>query len=497
MTLRHYFLMAALLLCGLSSTHAINRTELIKYAQTLKGKKGAELKKAMNPLLAPKTVLPYGSKDKGTWWGFWYTDRNPETNECYNRYSSNKFYFNGHTGMAISGMNIEHSFPKSWWGGSENNAYQDLYNLYPSDSKANSSKSNYAMGVVTNITSEDKGYDKVGSGTIDGQTGVPCWEPGDTYKGDFARSYMYMAIAYSNLKYVKTGKQTMANNDYPGMKSWATTLYIQWSKADKVNDLERARNNAVANIEGNRNLLIDFPHLAEYVWGDSTDIAFNPETSITTADDDNRYLKEPSQPVTPPSEDKYTFELADKIESGKSYLIVAQSESKYIAAKPINSKYGFLYTTDVTVNDQKQITVSSKANAFIITQQSDDKYYIVDSNNQYYYNDNRYQNFNVTSSPSATTLWTLTPNSDGTWKIVSATNHRIQYSSNYHSFGCYSSEQGTMPLLFVETETPTAIQTATLHQRQASDIRYNLGGQRVDEHYKGIVVVNGKKIIVK
>ena len=150
MTLRHYFLMAALLLCGLSSTHAINRTELIKYAQTLKGKKGAELKKAMNPLLAPKTVLPYGSKDKGTWWGFWYTDRNPETNECYNRYSSNKFYFNGHTGMAISGMNIEHSFPKSWWGGSENNAYQDLYNLYPSDSKANSSKSNYAMGVVTN-----------------------------------------------------------------------------------------------------------------------------------------------------------------------------------------------------------------------------------------------------------------------------------------------------------------------------------------------------------
>ncbi len=112
MTLRHYFLMAALLLCGLSSTHAINRTELIKYAQTLKGKKGAELKKAMNPLLAPKTVLPYGSKDKGTWWGFWYTDRNPETNECYNRYSSNKFYFNGHTGMAISGMNIEHSFPK-------------------------------------------------------------------------------------------------------------------------------------------------------------------------------------------------------------------------------------------------------------------------------------------------------------------------------------------------------------------------------------------------
>ena len=45
MTLRHYFLMAALLLCGLSSTHAINRTELIKYAQTLKGKKALNSRK--------------------------------------------------------------------------------------------------------------------------------------------------------------------------------------------------------------------------------------------------------------------------------------------------------------------------------------------------------------------------------------------------------------------------------------------------------------------
>ena len=497
MTLKHYLLAAALLLCGSSSTHAINRAELIKYAQTLKGKKGAELKAALHPLLAPKTVLEYGSGTENTWWGFWYTDRDPKTNECYNRYSSSKFYFKDHNGIAINGMNIEHSFPKSWWGGDKNKAYKDLYNLYPSDSKANSSKSNYPMGVVTNVKIEDEGYDKVGTGTIDGQTGVQCWEPGDIYKGDFARSYMYMAIAYSNLTFSGTGEETMANNDYPGMKPWATTLYIQWSKTDKVDSLERVRNNAVANIEGNRNLLIDFPHLAEYVWGDSTDIAFNPEVSITTADDDDRYLKEPSLPVTPPSEDKYTFVLADKVESGKSYLIVAQSGSNDIAAKPISSKYGYLSTADVTVNDQKQITVSSKANAFIITLQSDDKYYIVDSNNQYYYNDNRYQNFNVTRSPSATALWTLTPNSDNTWKIVSATNHWIQYSSVHTSFGCYAKQQGTMPLLFVETETPTTIQAVTLHQRQSSDIRYNLKGQRVDEHYKGIVVVNGKKIIVK
>ena len=171
MTLRHYLLMAALLLCGLSSTHAISRAELIKYAQTLKGKKGAELKAALHPLLVPKKVLDYGSGPKNTWWGFWYTDRDPKTNECYNRYSSTKFYFKDHDGKAIEGMNIEHSFPKSWWGKDKNNAYKDLYNLYPSDSKANSSKSNYPMGVVTNVETEDKGYDKLGTGTIDGKSG--------------------------------------------------------------------------------------------------------------------------------------------------------------------------------------------------------------------------------------------------------------------------------------------------------------------------------------
>ena len=66
-------------------------------------------------------------------------------------------------------MNIEHSFPKSWWGGEQRQAYKDLYNLMPSDAKANSTKSNYGMGVVTKAT-YDNGVIKVGTG--DAQHGV-------------------------------------------------------------------------------------------------------------------------------------------------------------------------------------------------------------------------------------------------------------------------------------------------------------------------------------
>lgn len=88
-------------------------------------------------------------------------DRPPD-GQVVDRYSNDKRYF-GNKGQAVSGMNIEHSFPKSWWGGSENQAYKDLYNLMPSEQKINSAKSNYPMGKVNNA-STDNGCTKVGTG---------------------------------------------------------------------------------------------------------------------------------------------------------------------------------------------------------------------------------------------------------------------------------------------------------------------------------------------
>lgn len=43
--------------------------------------------------------------------------------------------------------------------------------------------------------------------------------------------------------------------------------------------------------------------------------------------------------------------------------------------------------------------------------------------------------------------------------------------------------------------TPTAIQP--VEQRQGQAVRYNLAGERVDNNYKGVVIENGRKIIVK
>ena len=104
---------------------------------------------------------------------------------------------------SFSGLNREHSFPKSWWGGSQTvGAYVDLNHLYPSEMKANTAKSNYPLGEVD----QDKaikfqngvcyvGYPAGGQG---GGAGY-VFEPNEEYKGDFARTYFYMATCYQNL----------------------------------------------------------------------------------------------------------------------------------------------------------------------------------------------------------------------------------------------------------------------------------------------------------
>ncbi len=293
-------LFLAALLCSAAS-YAITRSSLTSYSSSLNGLKKAELKTAVYDLIKNPKVLSYGSGSGATWSGFYQTDRVASTNECINRYSSRKFYFTSTT-SAPSGMNIEHSFPKSWWGGTTNSAYKDLFNLYPSDSQANSDKSNYPMATVTDVDEEksgEEGYDKIGKSTILGVANQWCWEPGDQYKGDFSRAYMYMATCYQNLTWQGTqGLQQLENNTWPTLREWAYTLYLQWVKNDPVSTLEVDRNNAVYSIQNNRNLFVDYPYLAEYIWGDSINVAFNPYTSITTASDDNRY-NGGSIPTTP------------------------------------------------------------------------------------------------------------------------------------------------------------------------------------------------------
>ena len=253
------------------------------YYTNADGKKKEELKAALHDIIQPVMVLAYGSGKGKTWSGFYQTDR---TSDGYviDRYTDSQYWVkfsssdNANSANAPSGMNIEHSFPKSWWGGNSNvDAYKDLFNLMPSESGINSDKSNYAMGKVTNVT-RGNGFTKVGTGpTSSGNKWL--WEPDDQWKGDFARDYFYMVTAYSHLTWTSNGLDMLEDNDWPTMQEWAYTLLLEWARQDPVDEIERQRNDAVYSIQFNRNPFVDFPNLAEYIWGDSVDFAFSIDGS--------------------------------------------------------------------------------------------------------------------------------------------------------------------------------------------------------------------------
>lgn len=211
----------------------------------------------------------YGSGNNHTWAAFWYTDRDTFTNQVLDMYSSEVRYFNPDNPTAsVAGFDIEHMLPKSWWGGTVNAAYCDLYHLVPGDYSANRSKSNHAPGVPSD-SSFYNGSFVTGVDWEHGLARVFC--PADEYKGDFARAYFYIACCYGDeLVWVSNGDagQAMTNSSWQEFQPWLRDLLLSWHRADPVSEKETTRAIAVNRIQGNRNPFIDYPDLVEYIWGD-------------------------------------------------------------------------------------------------------------------------------------------------------------------------------------------------------------------------------------
>ena len=323
------------------------------YYNSLKGKKGAELKSAVYNIVKSAKVLSYGSGKNKTWWGFWDTDRN-EQGYFIDRYSAESEWEKSTTqGEKGAGMNIEHSFPKSWWGGASNQAYKDLYNLMPCKDKINSTKSNYPMG---DVESGDRGngWTKVGKGSDNNW----YWEPADPWKGDFARGYMYMATTYQNFTWSgSSALQILQQGTYPTLQKWAYTLFIKWARADKPDALEIKRNEEVYKIQGNRNPYVDFPNLMEYVWGDSIDYAFDPETTIKSTDYKNdgggTIIPDPDQP-----QEESIFSANFMTSTGDCTETIDKNESTFSNIWVQTAKYGWKATAYSSKNYEADATLS-------------------------------------------------------------------------------------------------------------------------------------------
>ena len=280
---------------------------------------------SIHNLSMPVKVLGYGGGNGKTWSGFNNTDR-MENGSVRDRYSNTVRYFSANNGD-VSGMNIEHIWANSWWGHVQNFAYKDLFNLYPSDATANQRKSNNPIGIVTASDAYDNGVVKVGKGTdpANGATQT-VWEPADEWKGDFARTYFYMASVYSNFGNFEVPAGNTADGG-KGLGLWTTAeglrtvdpdsrlvmregvyrLMLEWSKDDPVDQIEKDRADQIEMIQGNRNPYVDFPELADYVWGEKSGQDFdigrikgkrNPDIHIEPDPDPSETVKFSVSPLS-------------------------------------------------------------------------------------------------------------------------------------------------------------------------------------------------------
>ncbi len=189
------------------------------------------------------------------------TDQNPEnSNEIWLLYTeepSAKYLFQ--TGSSgVDKWNREHTFPRSrgdffsiedddiatgineWWetnADSLRHANSDAHGLRAADAGENSSRGNQHYGQYV---------------------GPPA--NSGSFKGDVARSVLFLSLRYNDLDIVNGFPNTTGE-----LGDLATLL--TWHQQDPPDDFEMNRNNIIYDWQKNRNPLIDFPQLVNFVWG--------------------------------------------------------------------------------------------------------------------------------------------------------------------------------------------------------------------------------------
>lgn len=334
------------------------------YYSAAKGKKGAAVKTALYSIVSSHTQRSYNQ----LWDDFKKTDVRSD-GKIRDRYSNKTNYTPGGSAQGANykgegdSYNREHSFPKSWFN-DDTPMYTDLFHLYPTDGYVNGRRSNYPFGENNGEKySSSGGYSKLGACTVSGYSGI-CFEPADEYKGDFARTYFYMATAYEN-QIASWSSPMLSGSKYPAYKTWAIDMLLRWAKEDPVSQVEIDRNNAVYGIQHNRNPYIDYPGLEQYVWGAYTGYAFDPDNYVENPDGSDPQPGYVASPVFSPKEGKVESGTVVSISTetvGASICYSIDGGTVTTAASPVQLTvdHAMTVTAYAELDGKKSASVSAK-----------------------------------------------------------------------------------------------------------------------------------------
>lgn len=192
-----------------------------------------------------------------------------------------------------------------------------------------------------------------------------------------------------------------------------------------------------------------------------------------------------------------TYKKATAIESGKKYLIVAQRDGNTYYAMPCKEsyKYGYLSTV-MKEGTLDELKVESSYDDNFVFAEFEDGYSIQDCYGRYLYMDGEHASFQLGKEPVA---WELEASDNGTFSLTN-NGKFIQFGQGtFKSFGAYAIMQDitVLPMLFKMVEGATGINNIQTTTAVKNNVMYNIAGQRVNKDYKGLVIMNGKKMMVK
>ncbi|MDD7528644.1 MAG: endonuclease [Bacteroidales bacterium] len=230
------------------------------YYAAAEGKTNTTLRTALAGVIDGHTVISYKNLEE------YYPSidaRIDNPNRVWDIYSTCEFSFNDANcsqKKVCDCWNKEHTVPQSWFS-KASPMKSDLYHVLPTDARVNNFRGNLPYGEVSDHSSPVCGD----SHALGWRSNNVAFEPVDEFKGDIARIYFYMATRYADKCSSWSGGMFGSGNN--GFVSSVATMLLKWHRNDPVSEKETLRNDAVYKYQKNRNPFVDYPELAEYIWG--------------------------------------------------------------------------------------------------------------------------------------------------------------------------------------------------------------------------------------
>ena len=179
------------------------------------------------------------------------------------------------TSNNIGKWNREHTYPRSRGGFFSIDLDDiadgpDVFWATKADSLRHGNSDAHALRAADGPENSSRNNQNYGISEYDGPLGNA-----GSFKGDVARSVLYMAVRYNGLAVVNG----YPSDDPDGFLGDLTTL-LDWHRNDPPDDFELNRNNIIYTWQFNRNPFIDQPDLVEYIWGNKIGETWSQPLSI-------------------------------------------------------------------------------------------------------------------------------------------------------------------------------------------------------------------------